>query len=81
MISRIAEGKAYMGTFPFGWVREFEDDNWQLLWNSETSILYAKGINTKTVVNIGQSLNWQEAKNLAIRVQNEPQVYLNIVED
>ncbi|HEY7534340.1 MAG TPA: hypothetical protein VH878_00130, partial [Thermodesulfobacteriota bacterium] len=70
-----------MGTFPFGWVREFEDDNWQLLWNSETSILYAKGINTKTVVNIGHSLNWQEAKNLALRVQNEPQVYLNIVED
>jgi hypothetical protein len=81
MIRATGEEKVYVGTFPFGWVREFENDNWQILWNSETRILYAKGVITKRVVNIGQSLTWQEAKNLAVRVQNEPEVYLYIIED
>jgi hypothetical protein len=70
-----------MGTFPFGWIREFEDDNWQLLWNSETRILYAKGATKKKIVSVGQPSTWQEAHTLAIRVQNEPQVYLSLVED
>lgn len=67
-----------MGTFPFGWVREVEKDNWQLLWSSETKILYAKGAVSKRIVNIGQSQSWQEAKALAVRVQNEPGIYLKI---
>jgi hypothetical protein len=70
-----------MGTFPFGWVREFEDENWQIIWNSETRILYAKGAITKKVVNVGQPLTWQEAKDLAIKVQNEPEVHLSLLED
>ena len=70
-----------MGTFPFGWIREIEGDNWQLLWSSETSILYAKGVISKRIVNIDQSRSWQEAKTLALRVQNEPEIYLKIREN
>ena len=55
-----------MGTFPFGWVREVEEDNWQLLWSSETNILYAKGAVSKRIVNIERSQSWQEAKALAV---------------
>jgi hypothetical protein len=69
-----------MGTFPFGWVREVEEDNWQLLWSSETNILYAKGAVSKRIVNIERSQSWQEAKALAVRVQNEPGVYIKICE-
>ncbi|MER3446790.1 MAG: hypothetical protein C4291_08075 [Candidatus Dadabacteria bacterium] len=67
-----------MGTFPFGWIRERDKENWQILWNSETRILYAKGAISKRVVNIGQSSSWQEAKVLADRVQSESEIYLRI---
>ena len=70
-----------IGTFPFGWIRGYEDDNWQLIWSSETKILYAKGAITKKVISIGQPSTWQEAKALATRVQNEPQVYISLAED
>jgi hypothetical protein len=70
-----------MGTFPFGWIRKLDNDNWQLLWNSETRILYAKSAITKKVVSIGQPSTWQEAQALATRVQNEPQFYLSLVGD
>ncbi len=69
-----------MVTFPFGWIRERDKENWQLLWDSEKRILHAKGAISRRVVYIGQSLSWQEAKALADRVQNEPEVYLKISE-
>ena len=69
-----------MVTFPFGWIRERDKENWQLLWDSEKKILHAKGAISRRVVNIGQSLSWQEAKALADRVRNEPEVYLKIRE-
>ncbi len=55
-----------------------DKENWQILWSSETRILYAKGIISKRIVNIGQSESWQEAKVLADRVQSEPEIYLGI---
>jgi uncharacterized circularly permuted ATP-grasp superfamily protein len=67
-----------MGTFPFGWIRERDKENWQLLWNSETMVLHAKGATSKRVINIGQCPSWQEAKALAERVQNEPEFYISI---
>lgn len=70
-----------MGTFPFGWIRERDNENWQLLWNSETMILHAKGTTSKRVVTIGQCPSWREAKALAERVQNEPRFHLSIGED
>ncbi len=65
-----------MATFPFGWVRGIEKDNWQILWDSQTKTIYAKGAISKKVIDIGQSSSWEEAKTLADRVQNEPMLYL-----
>lgn len=65
-----------MATFPFGWVRVIEKDNWQILWDSQTKTIYAKGAISKKVIDIGQSSSWEEAKALADRVQNEPMLYL-----
>ena len=66
-----------MGTFPFGWLRGIEKDNWQILWDSHTKALYAKGVNSKRVIQIGKSSTWFDAKAFADRVQKEPEVYLN----
>jgi len=63
-----------MGTFPFGWVRGIEKDNWQILWDSQTKSIYAKGAISKKLVDIGQPSSWEEAKTLADMVQNEPEV-------
>lgn len=66
-----------MGTFPFGWIRGVGEDNWQILWDTQTKVLYAKGTLSRRVIDIGRSYSWQEAKALADRVRNEPEVYLN----
>ena len=66
-----------MGTFPFGWVRGIEKDNWQILWDSETKTIYAKGALSKKIIHLGQSSSWEEAKTLADRVGSEPGLYMN----
>jgi hypothetical protein len=66
-----------MGTFPFGWIRGVGEDNWQILWDTQTKVLYAKGTLSRRVIDIGRSSSWQEAKALADRVRNEPEVYLD----
>jgi hypothetical protein len=66
-----------MATFPFGWVRGIEKDNWQILWDSETKIIYVKGASSKRVIHLGHSSSWEEAKTLADRVGNEPGLYMN----
>ncbi len=67
-----------MGTFPFGWVRGIEKDNWQILWDSHTKAVYAKGVSSKRVIEIGQSSSWVDAKTIADMVHDEPEVYLNL---
>jgi hypothetical protein len=66
-------------TFPFGWIRGMDDENWQLLWNPETGIFFAKGAISKRVINLGESSNWVDAKALADKVQNEAQIYSQIL--
>ena len=67
-----------MGTFPFGWLRGIEEDNWQILWDSHTKAVYAKGVSSKRVIQIGQSSSWVGAKTFADKILNEPEVYLNL---
>jgi hypothetical protein len=67
-----------MATFPFGWLRGIEDDNWQILWDSQTRILYVKGALSKRVIDLGQPSTWQEAKSLADRVRSEPELYIDL---
>lgn len=67
-----------MGTFPFGWIRDLGEDNWQLLWDSETKVLYAKGAVSKKVINIGQSQSWQETKVFADGLRDTPEAFLEM---
>ena len=66
-------------TFPFGWIRGMDDENWQLLWNPKTGIFFAKGALSKRVINLGESSNWVDAKALADKVQNEAHIYSQIL--
>lgn len=65
-----------MGTFPFGWVRGVTNENWQIIWSAEESVLYVKGALSKKLIDIGPSSTWEEAKALADKVQNEPDSYI-----
>ena len=56
-----------------------DDENWQLLWNPETGIFFAKGVLSKRVINLGESSNWVDAKALADKVQNEAEIYSQIL--
>ena len=60
------------GTFPFGWVRDFEDDNWQILWNKDSGQMFLKSIINKKTHNICNVANWLEAKNIADGIINNP---------
>lgn len=66
-------------TFPFGWVKGMDDENWQLLWNPETGILFAKSALSKREVNLGESFNWVDAKALADKVRNEAEIFSKIL--
>lgn len=63
------------GTFPFGWVRGYRKDNWQLIWDPKTGILQAKAALSKDNARLGEFSNWEEAKAFADRVISDPAPY------
>ncbi len=68
-----------MGTFPFGWIHDFGEDNWQIFWNSETNALYAKGAVSRKIIPIGQSFSWEEAKAFAERLRSDSEAYQKLL--
>jgi len=61
--------------FPFGWIRGVNDENWQILWNPLTGVIYVKGAISKKIVKLGKSSTWSGAKAFAQMAQNDPEVY------
>ena len=53
---------AAAGTFPFGWIRGFREDNWQIIWDPSSKAVLAKAAVSKEVVPLGECSTWQEAK-------------------
>lgn len=70
-----------VGTFPFGWVRGLSGDNWQIIWDPETQVVFAKGAVTKEVVELGKSSSWEGAKALADNVISSPGDYFTELSD
>lgn len=56
-----------------------DDENWQLLWDPETGIFFAKGAVSKRVIKLGETPNWVDAKAFADKVRNEAQIYSRIL--
>lgn len=65
-----------VGTFPFGWIRESGGENWQIIWDQKTKVLFAKGTKSKEVLEIGKSSTWVDAKAFADEVMESPGRYL-----
>ena len=64
-----------VGTFPFGWVRDVRNDNWQLIWDPKTKVLIARGASSKETIKLGESPDWEEAKAFADTVISDPSGY------
>jgi len=66
---------AEVGTFPFGWVRGFRDDNWQIIWDPKSNLIVAQGALSKKVIELGKSHKWMDAKKYADNVISDPESF------
>lgn len=66
-----------VGTFPFGWIRGFEGENWQIIWDPKSNLIIAQGALSKKVVELGKSEKWMDAKKHADNVINDPASFFN----
>ncbi len=64
-----------VATFPFGWVRNINSENWQLLWNPANKDFFAKGTASKKIIKLSESDSWIEAKEFASKVLDSPADY------
>ena len=60
------------GSFPFGWVRNIKDDNWQLIWDSKSKALLIKSANTQRVVEYCKCSSWMQAKSISDEIRVNP---------
>jgi len=68
---------AEVGTFPFGWVRGFKDDNWQIIWDPKSNLIVAQGALSKKVIELGKSSQWMDAKKYADNVMRDPESFFS----
>lgn len=61
-----------LSTFPFGWVRNIDSENWQLLWDSINHKFYAKGAQSKKIIQLADIKDWFESKKFADEVLSDP---------
>ena len=74
-------GSDYSGFFPFGWLRDFQGDNWQIFWSKKTGHLFLKATAKNTLVKIGEAPDWAEAKKKAdFLMQNPDSVTIETVD-
>jgi hypothetical protein len=66
---------AEVGTFPFGWVRGFKNDNWQIIWDPKSNLIVAQGALSKKVIELGKSSQWMDAKKYADNVMRDPESF------
>lgn len=62
----------YSGFFPFGWLRGFRDDNWQIFWSKKTGDLFLKATTKNTLIKIGEASDWMKAKEKADFLMENP---------
>ena len=62
----------YSGFFPFGWLRGFRGDNWQIFWSKKTGDLFLKATMKNTLIKVGEASDWMEAKKKADFLMENP---------
>ena len=64
-----------VSSFPFGWIRNIDSENWQLLWNSIDKDFFIKSSRTKRILKLASFETWVEAKEFADKVKSSPTDY------
>lgn len=62
----------YSGFFPFGWLRGFRGENWQIFWNKKTGDLFLKATVEDTLIKVGEAPDWIDAKKKADFMMENP---------
>lgn len=65
-----------MSVFPFGWVEDRDEENWQILWASESGRVFLKAAVSGRTVEAGSAPLWTDAKRLADDVKQDPIAFL-----
>ncbi len=68
-----------VGSFPFGWVRNFKEQNWQLIWDSKSKSLILKSSLSENIVTYCSCENWQEAKIHADNIRSNHELLNDII--
>lgn len=63
-----------MPHFPFGWIRSFGGDNWQVMWCPDTGVIFLKAVRCRRVIDIGRASGWLEAKRFAQALVSDPSI-------
>ena len=68
-----------VGSYPFGWVRNFKEDNWQIIWDSKSKALLLKSSLSERIVEYRSCETWQEAKSYADDLRSDHSLLENII--
>lgn len=60
------------GTFPFGWIRGFRQDNWQIFWDPESSEMFLKGALSGEYIKFDKATSWQDARKKSEKLLDSP---------
>ena len=71
----------YSGFFPFGWIRKFRGDNWQILWNKKTGEIFLKATAKDALAKAGSASDWIRAKEKADSIMENPDSVAETVAD
>ncbi len=58
-------GTDYSGFFPFGWLKNFRGDNWQIFWEKKSGDIFLKATAQSTLLKVTNAPDWVEAKKKA----------------
>lgn len=78
---RMKRREDYSGFFPFGWIRKFRGDNWQILWNKKTGEIFLKATAKDALAKAGSASDWTRAKEKADSIMENPDLVAETVAD
>jgi len=68
-----------VASFPFGWVRNYKNENWQIIWDSKSKFLILKSSLSDNIVKYRSCASWQEAKIHADEIRSNHELLNDII--
>jgi len=66
-------------SFPFGWVRNFREDNWQIIWDSKSDTLLLKSTRSERIAEYCKCKTWEEAKSHADDIRSNHDMLESVI--